>query len=582
MLKIPVNSLRKTIFARLLIMFFILILPIIVFGIYLYNWTYQNTSQEISKNTVVQLTSYLGNLNREIEWIEIQQFDILQETELRKIAYTWDMMDNIERKDSVNYIIHRLTSIKNTNIYIKDISIHLPSIDKTISVMNAAQDFNKLEYEKIRTSKSQTGLRLIQTEDTLSLSASIIGNDLQEHPQIVVHIELDKQKMSEDLNTLNMYPNSSTFLVSDDKELLLESGEKTSNAFNIYYHTMRSKENNDNVTFFEDKRFHINSAYSKDLKLSVVTFIPEDIVKLPLKKFSRWAWGFAITSLVVIILYSYLIYRMVHKPLVLLVDGFRRMEDGELNNPIEHEQEDEFGFLYNRYNIMLYKLRRLIEQDYKQKLMMQKAELKQLQSQINPHFLYNSFFILNSLAKTEDTERMEQFTSMLGEYFKFITRNEEEHVTLSEEMKHARMYTEIQQLRFSRRIKVQFDELPEEMEHIKVPKLIVQPIIENAFEHSLEKKVDEGLLWVHFKKEHHTIYIVVEDNGDGISTSKIEDMRSLLNEARDYQEQTGMTNIHRRILLTYGANSGLYLSRSETNGLKVEIRINLEEDDSNV
>ncbi len=183
------------------------------------------------------------------------------------------------------------------------------------------------------------------------------------------------------------------------------------------------------------------------------------------------------------------------------------MEDGELNNPIEHEQEDEFGFLYNRYNIMLYKLRRLIEQDYKQKLMMQKAELKQLQSQINPHFLYNSFFILNSLAKTEDTERMEQFTSMLGEYFKFITRNEEEHVTLSEEMKHARMYTEIQQLRFSRRIKVQFDELPEEMEHIKVPKLIVQPIIENAFEHSLEKKVDEGLLWVHFKKRaSHDLY----------------------------------------------------------------------------
>ncbi|PIB49060.1 hypothetical protein AOA60_29080, partial [Pseudomonas sp. 2822-17] len=119
-------------------------------------------------------------------------------------------------------------------------------------------------------------------------------------------------------------------------------------------------------------------------------------------------------------------------------------EKGGLDQPIEHSKKDEFGFLYDRYNKMMRRLKVLIDQDYKQKMMMQKAELKQLQSQINPHFLYNSFFILNSLAKIEDTERIELFTNMLGEYFRFITKNGESEVPLVDEIKHARTYTEIQ------------------------------------------------------------------------------------------------------------------------------------------
>lgn len=241
---------------------------------------------------------------------------------------------------------------------------------------------------------------------------------------------------------------------------------------------------------------------------------------------------------------------------------------------IEHEQKDEFGYLYDRFNQMLRKLQTLIDQDFKQKLMMQKAELKQLQSQINPHFLYNSFFILNSLAKTGDTDRIELFTNMLGEYFRFITRNVEDNVLLSEEVRHARMYTEIQKLRFSRRIRVQFDDLPKEMERIRVPRLIIQPIIENAYEHSLEKMPDEGLLRVTFEVNQGEALITVEDNGGSIGDSEIEALSARLESIAESYEMTGMINIHRRISLTYGEGSGLFLSKSsELGGLQVVIRI---------
>lgn len=239
-----------------------------------------------------------------------------------------------------------------------------------------------------------------------------------------------------------------------------------------------------------------------------------------------------------------------------------------MDSTIDHDKKDEFGYLYTRFNHMLVKLKTLIDQDYKQKMMMQRSELKQLQSQINPHFLYNSFFILNSLAKIGDVDRIEQFTIMLGEYFRFITRNSDDLVPLSEETKHSRVYTEIQELRFSRRILVHFDELPKEIAALKVPRLIIQPIIENAYEHSLEKKDENGLLHVTFQKLQDEVLIIVEDNGDHLSEDQLRTLQQSLERINESSEMTGIINIHRRLMLTFGENSGLKLSRSELGGFR--------------
>ncbi len=563
-------------------MFLIVSLPIILLGVYLYNWSYNNASQEISRNTVVQLNTYLEDLNREIEWIEIQQFDILQESELQKIALTWEIMNNIEKKSSVNYVLHRLTSIKNSSSYIKDIYIHIRSIDKTISATNAVQDFDLASYNDILSSMQGNERRLIKQGDSLNLSASMMGRNKVGEPLFVVQIELDKEKLKDTLETMNMYPKSGTFLISEELGLVLASGEESNNIIQTYLTTFKESIDIMNLLDFGRESYHIDKAYSEELGLFVVTYLPEEMVRRPLNKFSKWAWLFTITSIIALVIYSFYTYKQVHRPLLLLVQGFKRMEGGDFDTSIKHKKEDEFGFIYDRYNKMLIKLKTLIDQDYKQKLMMQKAELKQLQSQINPHFLYNSFFILNSLAKTEDIERIELFTKMLGEYFRFITRNGENNVSLMEEIKHARMYTEIQNLRFSRRISVQFDELPKEMEQVKVPRLIVQPLIENAYEHSLEKKSEEGLLRVTFGMKGNEVFIIVEDNGDNISDDEIHELGHRIANMDERQELTGMINIHRRIVLTFGEGSGLFLSKSALNGLKVMIRIKLKEENWDV
>lgn len=98
LLKFPAVSMRHTIFIRMVVTYLAIILPILLLGLYLYNWSYRNASQDLSRATLSQLTYYLEDLNREVEWMEIQQYDLAQDTELNKIAVTWSYMDDVEKE----------------------------------------------------------------------------------------------------------------------------------------------------------------------------------------------------------------------------------------------------------------------------------------------------------------------------------------------------------------------------------------------------------------------------------------------------------------------------------------------------
>ncbi|MCC3372042.1 sensor histidine kinase [Cohnella sp. REN36] len=581
MLKFPARSFRKSIFVKLVITYLIVILPVISLGTYLYNWSYRNASQDLSRATLAQLSNYLKDLNREVEWMEIQQFDILDDNELNRLAVTWEMMDNVEKRATMNYLVHRLTTFKSSSIYIKDVAVHIRSIQKTISAGSAVHHFEADSFRYFSSFSNKSAGQLIHWKGCLYLSAAKQTGVQGEIPLYIVQIELDTEKLKESLRQVNMYPESRSFLLMDSPGFALGSDKEADLALQLGGEELRASSALSSNWVVDGERYHLDKAHSDRLSLSVATYLPEKDVSRPLSKFEIWAWVFTVTSLLAVVIYAYSTYRYVHKPMLLLIQSFRRMEGGALNTQIEHKQEDEFGYLYNRFNHMLRKLQMLIDQDFKQKLMMQKAELKQLQSQINPHFLYNSFFILNSLAKTGDLDRIEQFTQMLGEYFRFITRNGEDNVRLAEEIKHSRMYTEIQKLRFARRIRVEFEELPEEMESIQVPRLIIQPLIENAYEHSLEKMTKDGRLRISFETDAEESRIIVEDNG-AIGEAEIERLQHRLTHASDAHEMTGMINIHRRIALIYGESSGLYLSRSEMNGLKVEVRIRTGEEKRHV
>src|SRR5690606_35190029 len=107
----------------------------VLLGLYLYQWSYDNAREDISRATVSQLHYYLDDLNREIEWMELQQFALLEDNELKKLALTWDVMTKVERHKSLMLVTEKLTTLKTNSPYIENINIHIPEINKTISAL---------------------------------------------------------------------------------------------------------------------------------------------------------------------------------------------------------------------------------------------------------------------------------------------------------------------------------------------------------------------------------------------------------------------------------------------------------------
>ena len=264
---------------------------------------------------------------------------------------------------------------------------------------------------------------------------------------------------------------------------------------------------------------------------------------------------------------------ILQKPLYVLLDGLEKVREGDLNTEISIEREDEFQRIYQSFNRMTAQLKHLIEKTYQQEILLQKAELKQLQAQIAPHFLYNSFIVLSNRIHAEDYEFAAEFSQELGQYFMFLTRNGKEYLKLKDELNHAKVYARIQHVRFRNRIKLVLDDLDASWDDIVVPRLIIQPVFENVFKYVVEKSKELVVLHMGFVYEENAIHIIIENSGD-ISVEDLLSIDKSLGRVDD--EIHGMANIHQRLQLIYNGNGGITLGRSELGGLKVTLTLQKE------
>ena len=189
--------------------------------------------------------------------------------------------------------------------------------------------------------------------------------------------------------------------------------------------------------------------------------------------------------------------------------------------------------------------------------------------------MYNSFFVLSRRIKRKDYENAEILARHLGNYFQYLTRNGADYIPLRQEAEHAISYSAIQDARFSRRIHVRFEEVPEEMADIMLPRLVLQPLLENAFKNGLEEKVRDGLLLVRFVETEDEWQVWVEDNGENIPDERLEEIAGQIARGRG-SEITALANIHRRLQIYYHGLSGIRVLRSALGGMAALIYIGKE------
>jgi len=570
---------NKSIFSRLATTFLLALILIYILGASIYTGGRVAIREEISKSMTSQVIYYMDNFEKDIERAGILLYALINDNDLNRLASAFESMDIAESTASINRVRQKLKSIKDSNIYIKDTRVHVLSLSKTISAVNSLENIQIDEYNELKKLHSISKSRIIYWHGRLFFCYlhPVYSANSSRKPLYMFVMELDNNELNNALEQFKNYEDGGALLFSLNSDYMAESGgsdvKTSADMRRLTLEKIKVKDTGTFMTEVNGKQYIAIYTKSEYFDMALVKYVPVNEFYKPLIKYQIWFIIFSVALIIIIIVYSFSTLKVIQKPLVNLVDSFKKVENGDLNVKVLYRRDDEFGYLYKCFNTMVENLKVLIEQVYKQKIMAQHAELKQLQLQINPHFLYNSLFSLKSMLIKGDYENAEKFTDRLGNFFKFVTRNAADEIVLEKEVEYARIYTQIQETRFQNRIKVEFGELPENCKSFIVPRLIIQPVIENAFKHGLKDKLNDGLIRVEFCEAGDKLYICVEDNGDGMDESELEKLlRNLHDEGNDI-ESTGIINIHKRIHMKYGYDSGLSISHGEMGGLRAEIKI---------
>ena len=267
----------------------------------------------------------------------------------------------------------------------------------------------------------------------------------------------------------------------------------------------------------------------------------------------------------IVVIVSGIFAKRFSKRVNLLVDKFKSAETGDLSVKKAISGDDEISILDEHFSHMLVKLDKLIKTNYVQELDRKKLELKNLQLQINPHFLYNTLETISSIAAVNKVFIIGDIAGKLGEIFRYsLGKNYGDFVSLNDELKHIENYIFIQKVRYGDKLEVFYD-IENGVEDCLIPRFILQPIIENSILHGIAPKATGGTIEINVSLEESKLIIRIEDDGIGMDSNYAEMINNSINSpVTDNEDSTGVgiRNVNQRIKFIYGNEYGLKLKSS--------------------
>ncbi|WP_226529646.1 sensor histidine kinase [Metabacillus niabensis] len=264
----------------------------------------------------------------------------------------------------------------------------------------------------------------------------------------------------------------------------------------------------------------------------------------------------------------------VTKPINILGKIMKDVERGNLDVKIPIHSKDEVGVLATCFQSMIRRIRELIKKNYHIELRQKDAELYALQSQINPHFMYNTLETIGAAIEDGESDLVVDMVAILGRMLRYSLSNIDKIVPIKEEILHIEDYLTLQKFRFEERISFQIHQNKEQKGYL-TPKFILQPIIENSIKYGMKKRKTLHLDIEVIHKEDSSILFVIKDNGPGIETKKLDELNQLLekNPIINRDSGFGITNVHARIVMMYGSEYGITIESKVDEGTVVTIRI---------
>ena len=354
-------------------------------------------------------------------------------------------------------------------------------------------------------------------------------------------------------------------IISKENEpIYINSILETSGIFDKLHYAWISNSKYDD--YFNDYYITIQNIENTGFKQIVVH--PKVLSSSTMNRMYLMVGLLAVLSFIVCIIVAQKTTTSFTQPINQMNQAMKQVQEGKLDTSIPVLRNDEFGVLSQNFNVMTQELSNFLEQKIETQRKLADIQIAMMQAQLNPHFLYNTLDTIKWMAKSAKVEPISQLSQKLARILR-TSIVKEQFITIGEEFQICSDYGEIQNIRFQGKYQFLFD-CPKDLLSYKIPKLIIQPLVENAIIHGLRMK-EAGIIKVFASKNNDAIILSVQDNGIGID----DEMMQFINthQWKQIDSHIGMYNVDSILRLHYGVNSGLHAQRLEEGGTLIQITL---------
>ncbi len=582
---------KRFFFKRFIIFFVVMLIPTLLLGTLYLAYINRSIRTKIEGNTRKALTSVYDNVELVLGNIAYQQ--MLTSNPRMTLSLTKMMnQDFSSYEDSVmmTWASSILSSAVNNNLFVKNIYFYIEKSKRFLStsdgLVSIESFFDKGWYETYHKSDKSMDFwlerRSVRESEYRSESEIISFYQRMKNAVGVIVVNINPDRFNSILNHIQTEERQSLFILDLSGNVLFSnetgSGLRTAVFDQMLKEAQDTQEDNaqeyENMkpVVVEGKTYRLSSLSSEKYKIRLVSLIPEsDLYQQP-NEFLTLFLMIALLSTAIVSLLSFYITSKNFKQINHLITVFELGERGDYQEKSPSLFKDEYDIILNNIISLFINTSQLRLEVAEKQLEQKAAEFSALQMQINPHFLFNTLQTLDmeALRRMGPDSEMNRIIRNLSDILKYSLEDPSKPVSLRDEIKYLKLYTDIQIYRYEEKFILLY-EYEEELLDVPVFRLMLQPLIENSLYHGIKPLESKGYIKLKIRRKKNYLHFSVIDNGVGMTKDEKEELKRKISD--EQSRNIGLTNVNRRLILNYGQESALAIRSRKHLGTVVAFKI---------
>ena len=530
-------SLKRSVFLRMLLITLAAVLVFYLIGMTINQIGIRNVRNDMQAALQADTVYAADQLDQELERLKFFIRELVADKQLMRFTISYEILSDWERLSSIRALASQEYQIKRSSDLVNSVLIMFPAFGK--SIVTEPSEYTDLDpevWDQLMNAADRGKVSLREWNGLLWLLMPRFNGNT---PMFLVAVSLSPADLAARLERLAGSQARDLVLSRADGSLLASRGTVPEAASAGAGDLLRA------------------DAALTSAPLTLTGYARVDRAMAPFVLYRVIVWVLTAVALVLLVAYLLFYRRSILRPVNDLVASMHSVER-DARYRIESSGRSDYDDIYAQFNHMVDHIEHLAAQLYEEKYRAQKAELKQLQMQIDPHFLYNSLYMIYRIAQSDGNRSIANLSLNLSNYYRYITKMPEQIVPLRDEIRHVTNYLEIQRMRFEPRIRVEIEPLPEEIAGEMIPSLIIQPIVENAFQHGVRDLEKGGLVSLRYEVRPSSFSVIVADNSGKMDDEKVRDLWNRVTDPES-PDSSALCNLYRRLTLSEDAGNELQL-----------------------